>query len=214
MGRSYEKIDGIADPAVHFCPRRHPYFLSFLLSIPSFQMSKSSKSSAEITSLKATLAERDAQIAALTAAAAAAAEAKPKRSKSQKEPKTADPSKPRMLSPYLVFCAAQRELHTGEKKLTVKELGVAWKLLTDEQRMSYKSIPAPVKEPKTPKAPKEKKEKKPRDPDAPKKPLSSFMIFSKKQRAEHTGAEKLTAKILSERWNALSDEEKSGYKSA
>ena len=176
-------------------------------------MSKPSKSSAEITSLKATLAERDAQIAALTAAAAAA-EAKPKRSKSPKEPKEADPSKPRMLSPYLVFCAAQRAAHTGENKLTVKELGVAWKLLSDEQRLSYKSIPAPVKEPKAPKEPKAKKEKKPRDPDAPKKPLSSFMIFSQKQRAEHTGEEKLTAKMLSERWNALSDEEKSGYKSA
>ena len=65
-------------------------------------MSKSSLQT-ENASLKATLAERDAQIATLTAAAAAAAEAKPKRAKMERA--AADPSKPRMLSPYIVFCA-------------------------------------------------------------------------------------------------------------
>jgi high mobility group protein B1 len=173
----------------------------------------------EITSLKATLAERDAQIAALTAAAAAAAAA-PAEAPAKKQRKPRDPSKPVMLSPYLVFCAAQRAAHTGPTKLSVKELGVAWKLLSDEQRLSYKAEPAPVKPaktpktPKAPKTPKTPKTKKTRDPDAPKKPLSGFMLFSKQQRDAHTGEEKLTAKLLGERWNALTDAEKGAFKSS
>jgi high mobility group protein B1 len=122
-----------------------------------------------------------------------------------------------MLSPYLVFCAAQRAAHTGPTKLSVKELGVAWKLLSDEQRLSYKAEPAPpkpAKAPKEPKTPKEKKPKKERDPDAPKKPLTGFMLFSKQQRDAHTGDEKLSAKLLGERWNALSDAEKAAFKSS
>jgi len=170
----------------------------------------------EITSLKATLAERDAQIAALTAAA----EAAPAEAPAKKQRKPRDPSKPVMLSPYLVFCAAQRAAHTGPTKLSVKELGVAWKLLSDEQRLSYKAEPAPVKPaktpktPKAPKSPKTPKTKKTRDPDAPKKPLSGFMLFSKQQRDAHTGEEKLTAKLLGERWNALTDAEKGAFKSS
>ena len=173
----------------------------------------------EITSLKATLAERDAQIAALTAAAAAAAAA-PAEAPAKKQRKPRDPSKPVMLSPYLVFCAAQRAAHTGPTKLSVKELGVAWKLLSDEQRLSYKAEPAPAKPaktpktPKAPKTPKTPKTKKTRDPDAPKKPLSGFMLFSKQQRDAHTGEEKLTAKLLGERWNALTDAEKGAFKSS
>jgi hypothetical protein len=192
-------------------------------------MSKSSKSSSEITSLKATLAERDAQIAALTAAAAAAAAAKPARVKKERAPR--DPAVPRMLSPYIVFCTAQRAAHTGEKKLTVKELGVAWKLLSDEQRLSYKPVPAAVKEPKPEKqkrvkksdaaaeaasepaegTPKTKKERKPRDPDAPKKPLSGFMLYQQQERAK-TPDTKIKSSDLSVLWNALSDEVKATYK--
>lgn len=174
-------------------------------------MSSSSKSVllAENAALKVQIAERDAKIAELSAA-------KPvKRVKAQKE---RDPSAVRMLSPYLVFCAAQRAAHTGAEKLTLKELGVAWKLLSDEQRLSYKAVPAPHKEPKAPKkAPVEgstpaKKEKKPRDPDAPKKPLSGFMLFSKQERAK-TPDLKLKANELAERWHALSDEARVAFKS-
>ena len=197
-------------------------------------MSKSSKSSSEITSLKATLAERDAalaerdaQIAELTAAAAAAAEAKPKRAKKERAP--ADPSKPRMLSPYIVFCQAERAKAGPDAKLKAADLGEMWKLLTPEQRATYKPVPAAVKEPKPEKqkrvkksdeaaaegdATPAKKERKPKDPDAPKKPLTGFMLFSHQQRAAHTGEGKLTAKVLGERWALLSDEAKAGYKSS
>jgi len=195
-------------------------------------MSKSSLQT-ENASLKATLAERDAQIAALTAAAAAAAVAKPARVKKERAPR--DPAVPRMLSPYIVFCTAQRAAHTGEKKLTVKELGAAWKLLSDEQRLSYKPVPAAVKEPKPEKqkrvkksdaaaeaaaepaaepaegTPKTKKERKPRDPDAPKKPLSGFMLYQQQERAK-TPDTKIKSSDLSVLWNALSDEVKATYK--
>ena len=192
-------------------------------------MSSKSSLQTEITSLKATLAERDAQIASLTAAAAAAAEAKPKRSKQERAP--ADPSKPRMLSPYIVFCQAERAKAGPDAKLKAADLGEMWKLLTPEVRATYKPVPAAVKEPKpekpkrvkkgdaaaapaegeTPK--KAKKEKKPRDPDAPKKPLSGFLLFSQQERAK-TPDVKLKATDLSARWNVLSDEAKSGYKSS
>lgn len=179
----------------------------------------------EITSLKATLAERDAQIASLTAAAAAPAA---KRVKKERAP--ADPSKPRMLSPYIVFCQAERAKAGADAKLKASDLGEMWKLLTPEVRATYKPVPAAVKEPKPEKpkrvkksdeaaaegdaTPKAKKEKKPRDPDAPKKPLSGFMLFSQQQRAAHTGEGGLTAKVLGERWALLSDEAKAGYKSS
>ena len=90
-------------------------------------MSKSSLQT-ENASLKATLAERDAQIATLTAAAAAAAEAKHKCAK--KERAAADPSKPRMLSPYIVFCAPG-DVPAGAEPLRL--------LLSDEAKAGYKS---------------------------------------------------------------------------
>jgi hypothetical protein len=179
----------------------------------------------EITSLKATLAERDAQISALTAAAAAVPAVK----RAKKERAPADPSKPRMLSPYIVFCQAERAKAGADAKLKAADLGEMWKLLTPEQRTTYKPVPAAVKEPKPEKqkrvkksdeaaaegtavTPKAKKERKPRDPDAPKKPLSGFMLFSQQERAK-TPDVKLKATDLSARWNVLSDEAKSGYKS-
>ena len=197
-------------------------------------MSSKSVLQTEITSLKATLAERDAKIAELTAAAAAVPAAKPK-----KERKPADPSKPRMQNAYIVFSAAKRaEMKAANPDAKVTEiatlLGAEWSKLSPEEKAKYSGIPAVPKEPKpekpkrvkksaeaaegaeggaeTPK--KAKKERKPRDPDAPKKPLSGFMLFSQKQRAAHTGEGGLTAKVLGERWNVLSDEEKAGYKSS
>lgn len=177
-------------------------------------MSSSSKSVllAENAALKIQIAERDAKIAEMSAV---------KPAKRAKSPKERDPDAVRMLSPYLVFCAAQRAAHTGAEKLTLKELGVAWKLLGDEQRLSYKPVPAPKKEPKEPKAPKKapaegtpvKKEKKVRDPAAPKKPLSGFMLFSKQERAK-TPDLKLKANELAERWHALSDEARVAFKSS
>jgi hypothetical protein len=192
-------------------------------------MSKPSKSStlqAENATLKATLAERDATIASLTAAAAV----KPARAKKERAP--ADPSKPRMLSPYIVFCQAERAKAGPDAKLKAADLGEMWKLLSPEARSEYKPVPAAVKEPK-PEKPKRaksqkgaegaegaegaaetpKKAKKVRDPDAPKKPLSGFLLFSQQERAKTPDA-KLKASDLSVLWNALSDEAKAGYKSS
>ena len=181
-------------------------------------MSKPSKSStlqAENATLKATLAERDATIASLTAAAAV----KPARAKKERAP--ADPSKPRMLSPYIVFCQAERAKAGPDAKLKAADLGEMWKLLTPEARSAYKPVPAAVKEPK-PEKPKrvnkgtegaaETPKKAKKDPSAPKKPLSGFLLFSQQERAKT--ADKLKASDLSVLWNALSDEAKAGYKSS
>ena len=220
----------LMSPAAHqptFAPAEHPSFQHSVESFPSSKMS-SSKSAlqTEITSLKATLAERDAQIATLTAAAAAVPAVK----RAKKERAPADPSKPRMLSPYIVFCQAERAKAGADAKLKAADLGEMWKLLTPEARATYKPVPAAVKEPKPEKqkrvkksdeaaaeggaTPKAKKERKQKDPDAPKKPLTGFMLFSQQQRAAHTGEGGLTAKVLGERWALLSDEAKAGYKSS
>jgi high mobility group protein B1 len=170
-------------------------------------MSSKSVLQTEITNLKAALAERDAKIAELTAVS----EAKPKRAKKERAP--SDPTKPRMLTPYIVFCMSERAKASADSKLKASDLGEMWKLLTPEARAAYKSVPATPKAPKTPKEPKTPKAKKERDPDAPKKPLSGFLLFSKQERAK-TPDVKLKAVDLSARWNALSDDAKSGYKSS
>ena len=194
-------------------------------------MSSSSKSAlqTENTSLKAQLAESNAKIAELTAAAAAAPA---KRAKKERKP--ADPSKPRMQNAYIVFSSAKRaEIKAANPDAKVTEiatlLGAEWGKLTPEEKAKYSGIPAVPKEPKpekqkrvkksdvaaaegTAETPKKKKERKPRDPDAPKKPLQGYFLFQQQQRAAHTGEDKLTPKILSERWALLSDEQKSGYK--
>ena len=204
--------------------------------LSSFQMSSKSVLQTEITSLKATLAERDAKIAELTAAAAAVPAAKPK-----KERKPADPSKPRMQNAYIVFSAAKRaEMKAANPDAKVTEiatlLGAEWSKLSPEEKAKYSGIPAVPKEPKPEKpkrvkksaeaaaaaaaeggaapAKKAKKESKPRDPDAPKKPLSGFFLFQQQERAKLTPPEKVANKVLSERWALLSAEEKAAYKSS
>lgn len=201
-------------------------------------MSSKSVLQTEITSLKATLAERDAKIAELTAAAAAVPAAKPK-----KERKPADPSKPRMQNAYIVFSAAKRaEMKAANPDAKVTEiatlLGAEWSKLSPEEKAKYSGIPAVPKEPKPEKpkrvkksaeaaaaaaapaeggaapAKKAKKESKPRDPDAPKKPLSGFFLFQQQERAKLTPPEKVANKVLSERWALLSAEEKAAYKSS
>ena len=211
--------------------------LSDILPSPS-EMSSSSKSvlQTEITSLKATLAERDAQIATLTAAAAAAPA---KRAKKERAP--ADPSKPRMQNAYIVFSSAKRaEMKAANPGAKVTEiaklLGAEWSKLSPEEKAKYSGVPAVPKEPK-PEKPKRvkksdaaaasasataevvaaetpaKKEKKLKDPDAPKKPLTSFMLYSQQERAK-TPDEKIKSSVLAERWALLTAEEKAGYKSS
>jgi len=103
---------------------------------------------------------------------------------------------------------------------TVKSLSLQVNELTQKlealtQQVAALSVAAPAPAPaegeggKKARKPRAKKE---RDPDAPKKPLSGFMLFSKHQRDAHTGADKLTASVLGERWNALTDAEKAAFK--
>ena len=61
--------------------------------------------------------------------------------KTKYKPANTAPPKPKLApgekSAYLKFCAAQREAHTGEKKLTLKELGAAWKMLDARAQAGY-----------------------------------------------------------------------------
>jgi hypothetical protein len=103
---------------------------------------------------------------------------------------------------------------------TVKSLSLQVNELTQKlealtQQVAALSVPAPA--PTTGEGSKKARKprvKKERDPDAPKKPLSGFMLFCKQQREAHTGEGKLTAGLLGERWNALSDAEKAAFKVA
>jgi transcriptional regulator HMO1 len=69
--------------------------------------------------------------------------------------------------------------------------------------------PAPAPAPKQ----KQKRAKKERDPNAPKKPLQGFFLFQKQERAK-VAPEKIEPKVLSERWRALTDEERASFKPA
>ena len=222
-------------PAAHQPTFAPPNILTFQHSVESFLPSKMSSSKSalqtENASLKATLAERDAQIASLTAAAAAVPA---KRAKKERAP--ADPSKPRTQNAYIVFSSAKRaEMKAANPGAKVTEiaklLGAEWSKLSPDEKAKYAGVPAVPKEPK-PEKPKRvkkaaaaaaaaegtaetpKKAKKEKNPDAPKKPLQGFFLFQQQQRAAHTGGDKLTAKILGERWALLSDEQKAGYKSS
>ena len=185
-------------------------------------MSKSSLQT-EITSLKATLAERDAQIATLTAAAAAAAA--PAEKGGKKARKERDPDAPkRAPTAWIVFCSKKRDeakiAHPTAKMTELTTfLSQMWAALTPEQKAEYKpepgavAAPKPPKAPKTPKTPKAPKEKTPKDPDAPKKPVQGYFLFQQQERAK-VAPEKIANKVLSERWALLSDEEKAAYKSS
>ena len=96
--------------------------------------------------------------------------------------------------------------------LQVNELAQKLEALTQQvAALSVPAAPAPAAAEGSKKA-RKPRVKKERDPDAPKKPLSGFMLFSKHQREAHTGEGKLTASVLGERWNALSDAEKAAFK--
>ena len=190
-------------------------------------MSKSSSLQTKITSLEsqlaerdATIAERDAKIAELLAAAA------PAEKRGKKARKERDPDAPkRAPSAWIVFCGKKREeakiAHPTAKMTELTTfLSQMWAALTPEQKAEYKPEPGAVaapKPPKTPKAPKtskEPKEKKPKDPDAPKKPVQGYLLFQQQERAKLTPPEKVSPKVLSERWALLSAEEKAAYKSS
>ena len=105
-------------------------------------MSKPSLSSllsqvTELTTQFAALSARVDTILAAPAAVPAAAEVKPKKASKQKDP---DAPK-RAPGAYVLFCQAERA-KTPDVKLKLEELGTRWRALTDEQRASFKSVPA------------------------------------------------------------------------
>ena len=99
--------------------------------------------------------------------------------------------------------------------LQVNELTQKLEALTQQvAALSVATPPTAAAEGEGSKKARKPRVKKERDPDAPKKPLGGFMLFCKQQREAHTGADKLTAGLLGERWNALSDAEKAAFKVA
>ncbi len=112
-------------------------------------------------------------------------------------------------------------------------IGAAWKALPEAERTKYNDRSSKAKadfEAKHGKIPREKKEKKEKkegkakkvkDPNAPKREPTAYIKFSNAMRptilAEHPElASKVTevAKIVGEKWKALSDAEKAKYKTA
>ena len=61
--------------------------------------------------------------------------------KAKYKPTDVAPPKPKLApgekSAYLKFCDAQRAAHTGDKKLTLKQLGAAWKALSESEQAGY-----------------------------------------------------------------------------
>lgn len=114
------------------------------LSHPSFpEMSKPSLSSllSQVTELTTQFAALSARLDALTVPAAPAASA-PAEVKVKKAPKQKDPDAPkRAPGAYVLFCQAERA-KTPDVKLKLEELGTRWRALTDEERASFKSVPA------------------------------------------------------------------------
>ena len=112
------------------------------LSHPSFpEMSKPSLSSllSQVTELTTQFAALSARVDNILSARAAPA---PAEVKVKKAPKQKDPDAPkRAPGAYVLFCQAERA-KTPDVKLKLEELGTRWRALTDEERASFKSVPA------------------------------------------------------------------------
>ena len=115
---------------------------------------------------------------------------------------------------YLKFALAERprillEIPNISNNDVNKEIGSRWKNLSKEDKLKYKerSTPEPVHEQV------KKKKKKKKDPLAPKLPLSSYMEFSKQERAKvmsDLGNISIgeVGKELGRRWQGLGKEDK------
>ena len=135
--------------------------------------------------------------------------------------KKKEPSAPR--NSYLEFALEERprvllEIPNISNNDVNKELGSRWKILSKEDKLKYKTKVLESKEKSTPEMldreqVKKKKMKKTKDPLAPKLPLSSYMEFSKEERAKvisDLGNISIgeVGRELGKRWQGLSKEEK------
>lgn len=138
----------------------------------------------------------------------------------------------RPLSAYILFCKDRRaqikESHPEYKVTDItKALGEQWKSISDKDRKHYDNLASKEKEryqdevKDNPPQKKEKKEKVTKkekvNEDKPKRPLSTYIVFCSKMRAEiksenpSFGPKEVT-KRLGEVWRSLSDNEKARYK--
>ena len=187
----------------------------------SSSSSKKPSAQAQIDALLERLSAQDKRITVLETIPSAPAEKKPRKKRAPKNPDAPT----RAPSSWIVFLGKKREeAKTAHPDAKMTELTTIiskmWAALTPEQKAEYKpepgavAAPKPPKTPKAPKTPKEPKEKKPKDPDAPKKPIQGYLLFQQQERAKLTPPEKVSPKVLSERWALLSAEEKAAYKSS
>jgi len=99
----------------------------------SSSSSKKPSSQAQIDELLKRLSAQDERITALETVPSAPAEKKPRKN-ARKNPDA--PKKPRALTAFFLFNAAERAKTTD--KITTRELAKRWRALTDEERASYK----------------------------------------------------------------------------
>jgi hypothetical protein len=107
-------------------------------------MSKPSLSSLliQVTELTTQFAALSARVDTILAAAAEPAAPAPAEVKVKKTRVKKNPDAPkRAPGAYVRFCQAERA-KTPDLKLQLKELGTRWRALTDEERASFKSVPA------------------------------------------------------------------------
>ena len=123
---------------------------------------------------------------------------------------------------YLEFALEERarvllEIPNISNNDANKELGSRWKILSKEDKLKYEAKVLESKEKSTPemlgREQVKKKKKKTKDPLAPKLPLSSYMEFSKQERAtviSDLGNISIgeVGRELGKRWQGLSKEEK------
>ena len=107
-------------------------------------MSKPSLSSLliQVTELTTQFAALSARLDSLVRQDALTVPVAPAEVKTKKAPKQKDPDAPkRAPGAYILFCQAERS-KTPDVKLKLEELGTRWRALTDEERASFKSVPA------------------------------------------------------------------------
>ncbi|GBG25109.1 FACT complex subunit SSRP1 [Hondaea fermentalgiana] len=164
---------------------------------------------------------------------------KKKTKKQKKTKKKRDPNAPaRAKTAYMHFSDAQRAEQSG---IDMAEIASKWKAISDEDKEKFTRLAKKDKERfeqemadyKPPSGydskgmeivddddggddekgakKRKKKTKKERDPNAPKKPSNSYQLYSAHIREQAKGDVKYSFAELSEKWKALSDEDKVPY---
>ena len=161
----------------------------------------------QINDLAALYAAMTVRLDAIVASAAAPAT-------KQKKTRVKNPDAPkRAPGAYVVFCQAERA-KTPELKLTLTQLGERWRLLSDDQKASFKNAPVPVVAAPVPVVAK---------PVVPKPTTEQLLVaaglksgtpVADKYLRFCAGAPEMDAATLAKRWKALSPEQKAKYNDA